>query len=214
MGLRKGSLGYVRFVATGEIPDAFEELYADGLAGHAFHEVDPSSEEDETAGWVTLHDPLLTEFSADSLVRPGAIILLRLRIDTLRVPPLVLKAHVAHEIRRRLKEEQRPKMTRAETQQVQRDVKKQLRRRSLAKMQLVEATWNLGTGEVRVLSTSRKAVGYFVDRFEKSFALVLQPLGPRNLLLLRGVSEDDADKLAMADHAMFHLPQGAATAGA
>ncbi len=212
MGLRKGSLGYVRFVATGEIPEEFERIYTEGLNGHAFREVDPYTDEDETAGWVRGDDPLMAEFEEHELVLPGAIILLRLRIDTLRVPAALLRAHVDHEVKRILKEQDRAKLTRAERQQVTADVKKDLRRRSLPKMQLVDATWNLGTGEVRVLSTSKKSLGHFVDRFEKSFALVLQPLGQRNTLLLRGVDEQLVDQLCMLDPVLFHLPPN--TAGA
>ena len=61
-------------------------------------------------------------------------------------------------------------LSRRELDLLKLEVKKKLRLRSLPRMQLVEAAWQVQTGEVRLFSTSKTVATLFVDRFEKTFA--------------------------------------------
>jgi|GEM_PF-6306533 len=205
MGLSKGSIGYIRLVAMGDIPEQFEEPYTDALLENQFRDLDAQSDEEVVHGWVRLDDPLSTQFKTHELVQTGPVIPLCLRIDTLKVPAATLRAHVKHREKKKLAEFGRPKLTRAEKEQIRTDVRRNLRSLSLPKMQLAEAIWNLGTGELRLISTSKSTVGFFIERFEKTFGLNLNELGPRGLLWMRGFTDDELARLGGVEPERFHL---------
>ena len=179
MGLVTGSIGYLRMCAKGVIPDDYEAVYATAMQSHAFSPIDPLSEQLESCGWVHWDDPLSTDFSSGPRLLFGDVLLMRARIDTLKVPATTLKAFVEHRIRQICHDQQRAKLTRNERSQVVDDTKRQLRRESLPKMTLVQAQWSMSTGEIRLFATSNRTVALFLDLFEKTFALKLDGMGPR-----------------------------------
>lgn len=205
MGLAKGGIGYVRLLVKGVIPEDFEEVYGEALQGHAFLAIDPSSEQQEAVGWVRWDDALDTEFPNGPDVLSDDIVLLRMRVDTLKVPTVTLKAHVEHRIRHLRQQQGRGKLTRAERQQVTSEVKRGLRHDSLPKMGLTEAQWTMSTGEVRLFGTSKRTLALFIDLFEKTFALKLDGMGPRNLLMMRGMDDDDLERLEHTEPDQLHL---------
>lgn len=206
MGLLNGSASYCRFVTIGELPEEeLEQRWVDALEANAFREIQPHSEEEMSAGWVRFDDPFESEWNPAEVVSADGVILLRMRIDTLKIPAVTFKAYLAAAEKARLKKLQREKFTRAEKDQIKAEVKKDLRVRSLAKMQLIEAAWNMGTGELRLFSTSKTVAGTFVELFEKTFSLSLRPVGPITLLWLRGMSDEDLEKLELVESERFHL---------
>ena len=205
MGLAKGGIGYLRLFAKGVMPDDFEEAYTNALLAHAFLPIDPMSEQQESCGWVNWYDALLSEFENGPKMLEGDVMLLRMRVDTLKVPTTTLKAHVEHRARSLCKAQNRPKLTRNERQMVATEVQRGLRQDSLAKMSLVEAVWSMSTGEIRLLSTSKRTVALFIDLFEKTFALKLDVMGPRNLLMMRGMTDEDLGMLEVTEPDQLHL---------
>lgn len=206
MGLLNGSASYCRFIALGEmVEENFEQSWVEALEANGFREIQPHSEEEVSAGWVRFDDAFETSWEPHELVGAGDVVLLRMRIDTLRIPALTLKAHLISTQKSRLKQLQRDKFTKSEKDQIKLEVKKELRVRSLAKMQLIEAAWNISSGELRLFSTSRTVASTFVEVFEKTFSLQLQWVGPAKLLWLRGMSEEDLERLEMIDSERFHL---------
>lgn len=208
MGLLTGGVNYIRFRAIGDVPDALGEVYADALAGHAFREIDPYGEEERSLGWVRFDDPFVSEWAAHEIDGEDGRVVLRLRLDTLKVPEVMLKAYTVAVERDRLRAAGREKLTRAEKDQVKSEVRKDLRRRSLAKMALYDIVWNLGSGEVRLFATSKTVAGLFVEAFEKTFALKLQQLSPAVVLWMRGMVDEELDQLAMLEPERFHLQAG------
>ncbi len=206
MGVLKGSLSYTRFVTIGELPeDDLEGAWIQCLESHAFREIQPHSEEEVSAGWVRFEDPFRSEWEPGELITSGGVVVLTMRIDTLKIPALTLRAYTNAAEKERLQQLQREKLTRAERDTVKVEVRKQLRTRSLARMQLIEAAWNVSSGELRLMSTSSSVVSLFVELFEKSFALQLRQVGPLTLLWLRGVEEEDLDRLELLEPERFHL---------
>lgn len=205
MGLLNGAVGYIRFVTIGDVPDSLGEAYAEALAGHAFREIDPLGEEERTLGWVRFDDPFSSEWAPAEIGGDDGRMVLRLRVDTLKVPGVMLKAYTVATERDRMRAAGRDKLTRAEKDQIKSDVRKDLRRRSLAKMAFFESVWNLGSGEVRLFATSRSVAGLFVEIFEKTFALKLQQLSPAVVLWMRGMVDEELDALAGLEPERFHL---------
>ncbi len=205
MALLGGPMSYLRFVALGELPEEFESTWAKALGDDAFEDIDPGGDAQRSFGWVAFDDALSGQFEAAGLIGRGGIILLRMRVDTLRVPAATLKAHVEHAIAELLETRDGARLSRAERAMVTLDVRKQLRRRSLPKMQLIEANWNIGTGELRVLTTSKTVAALFVDLFERTFSLTLRIVGPKTVLWLRGVEDEEIEALEALEPAALHL---------
>ncbi len=208
MGILTGNVGYLRFVVIGELPDELGEAYADALQGHAFAEIDPAGDEERAVGWVRFDDPFASEWAPAELGAADGRVLLRLRVDGLKVPGLMLKAYQQVAERNRLRQAGRDKLTRAEKDQIKLEVKKDLRGRSLPRMALHDVVWNLSSGEVRLFATSKAVAGLFVEIFEKTFAVQLRMLSPLTVLWNRGVSDEDLEKLAATEPERFHLDAG------
>ncbi len=204
MGILSGPVSYLRFVVPSPT-DGFEEAFCEALAQHAFHEIDPTSDVERAAGWVQFDDVFASEFEAKSLVDPSGHLFLKLRVDTLKVPAGTLKAYVDREARDRCRELQRDKLAKRELDVLKLEMKMRLRKRSLPRMQLLEVVWNIGTGELRLMSTSKGAATLFTDIFEKTFGLQIRPVGLLTVLWLRGMSEPEIDALAALEPERLHL---------
>lgn len=204
MGIVAGTVSYLRFV-SGDLPEAFEVRYCDALNNHAFHEIDAHSDVEVQRGWVRFDDAFEANFEPPTLIDGAGHMLLRLRIDTLRIPNTTLKAWCVREERERCVKLAREKLSKKERDQLKLEVKKKLRLRSLPKMQLVEIDWNVATGEVRLAATSKAIAAQFIDAFEKTFEIKLDPVGLLRLLSLRGMKEDEIDALARLEPERFHL---------
>ena len=205
MGILSGSISYLRFVALGDLPDQPEPAWCPALSERGFNEIDPTGDLEESTGWVRFDDAFEATWTPGELIGPGGIVLLRMRVDTLKIPAATLKAHVARAERQRCASLAVDKLTRAERDMVKAEMRKELRRRSLPRMQLVECAWNLGTGELRLATTGRRLAGLFVDIFEKTFALNLRLVGPQTVLWLRGFEGEELDALGALEPENFHL---------
>lgn len=210
MGLANGTLSYLRFVAQGDMPEQWEEAWCEALQANGFHEIDPSSEVEQSCGWVRFDDAFEANWVPADLLGAGGLVLLRMRVDTLKVPAATLKAHLERAISHRCKTLGIDKLTRNEIEMLKLEVKKELRRRSLPRMQLVELAWNVGSGELRLMTTSRGTATHFVDLFEKTFRMELRVIGPRSVLWLRGMQAEALDALGALEPERFHLGVGGA----
>ena len=204
MGIVAGTVSYLRFV-SGDLPEQFEVRFCDALNNHAFHEIDAHSDVEVQRGWVRFDDAFEANFEPPTLVDGGGHMLFRLRIDTLRIPNTTLKAWTTREDRERCVKLNRDKLSKKERDQLKLEVKKKLRLRSLPNMKLVEVDWNVATGEVRLAATSKAVAAHFIDAFEKTFEIKLEPVGLLKVLWLRGLKDDEVDALARLEPERFHL---------
>lgn len=204
MAIASGTASYLRFSAE-PVPDQFEQRFCEALYNHRFTEIDPRSEVEKNHGWVRFDDAFSAEFDPATLVLPSGQMLFRMRVDTLKIPASTLKAYVDQAGRQRAQRDGRDKLGRKEMDALKLEVKKQLRVRSLPKLQLVEAAWNVQTGEVRLFSTSKGTATLFVDHFEKTFERKLQFVGLLEILHLRGMATEDVGALALLEPERFHL---------
>lgn len=204
MALVSGSASYLRFL-VGPPPEGFERFAAEQLAALAFREIDPRSDAEKSSGWVQFEDAFSGEFDPATLISSSGYLLFRLRIDTLKIPGATLKAYVDEAARARCMQQGREKLARKELDVLKLEIKKQLRLRSLPRLQLVEIAWNIQTGELRLMSTSRALADQFVELFEKTFQTTLKPIGLRSVLWVRGFTDAEVDSLAMLEPERFHL---------
>lgn len=204
MAIVSGNISYLRFISD-DLPEYFEAKFCDALNNHAFREIDAHSDVEVQRGWVRFDDAFDANFDPRTLVDASGHLMFRLRIDTLRIPNTTLKAWCTREERERATREGRDKLSKKERDQLKLEVKKKLRLRSLPKMQLVEVDWNITTGELRLAATSKAIATQFVDAFEKTFELKLNPVGLLSILMIRGFKQEEVEQLARLEAERFHL---------
>ena len=100
MSLLNGTLSLRRFLVLGPAPE--EQQLHDALSQDRFRPFEDGLEE-ERLGWCDWRNPLLAE-PDPNWVSQDRFAVFGLRIDTRRVPPLLLKSHVDLRIQQVMKE--------------------------------------------------------------------------------------------------------------
>lgn len=209
MGLVSGRVSYRRYRVS-KVPApregmSFEADLCDRLMHNGFREIEPSSDVETSAGWVRIDDGCVSDFSPkDEPLRSAALLVVRLRIDTLRVPNGTLKAFVESAARARCRQQQRERLSGKEKTQLTLETKKDLRKRSLPKLQLVEMAWDLSSGQVRLFTTSNRVAEVFEELFGKTFEAELSPIGLLNQLEQQNLSAEELAGLSLLAPERFH----------
>ncbi len=177
MGLLSASTSVVRFVAAK--PARVErDAIARAVTKHAFRESEPGVGDARQAwGWVTIHDPLLVEFSAADLFFHHYLVL-GFRYDKRLVPPKLLMLE-----RRRLENERKVergvgKLGAAERREIKDEITQRLVARALPTPRLFDVVWNLEAGRVYFSGKLRAAREAFGDCFRRTFGVTPVPLIP------------------------------------
>lgn len=179
MGLAQGGFSLKRYLVLGPVPS--EEELAEGLEGHAFRPFQDGLEE-ERAGWCDWRNPLITPPEKD-WASQERFALFGLRIDSRRVPPALLKAHVDLRLRQLMAEKDLAFIGKEARISLQDEVKAELLQKVLPALKVVDVAWDLKGGVLWTTATSGRSQGALLDLFMKSFGCELQPLAP---LLLAG----------------------------
>jgi len=179
MGLLQGTLTLRRFLALGPVPNA-DDLCA-GLDQGRYRPFEDGMEE-ERYGWADWRNPLVTPPEPDYIFQDRFAVF-ALRIDTRKVPPMLLKAHTDLRIQNLLKEKDLAFVGREARISLQDEVKAELLRKVLPTPRIVEAAWDLKGGVIWTTAGSSKAQSHLTSLCMKSFGIELQPLAP---LLLAG----------------------------
>jgi hypothetical protein len=202
MGLVSGPVSYRRY-RVDKVPAPHDGLspeaaLCDRLLNHGFRDIEPSSDVETTAGWVRIDDACASDFSPeDEPLRSAALLVVRLRIDT-------LKAFVESAARARCRQQQRERLSGKEKTQLTLEIKKDLRKRSLPKVQLVEVAWDLSSGQVRLFTTSNRVAEVFEELFGKTFEAELRPLGLVSQLEQQSLSAEELASLSLLEPERFH----------
>jgi DNA recombination-dependent growth factor C len=179
MSLLQGNLSLRRYLVLGPVPD--EKLLLEGLSQDRFRPFEDGLEE-ERLGWCDWRNPLLAE-PDPNWVSQDRFAVFGLRIDTRRVPPLLLKSHVDLRIQQVMKEKDLAFVGKEARVSLQDEVKEELLRKVLPTPKVAEVAWDLKGGVLWSTAGSGKTQGALVGLFMKSFGCELQPLAP---LLLAG----------------------------
>lgn len=172
-----GSISYARFAVLGEPPSG--RALQDALRAGAFRPLNPEAGEDSSEGWVELNNPDAVDFSPEHVLFDG-VLLVRHRVDALKVPAPLLKRKLEAWARAYALEHERPP-PRAVKKEQKALILQQLRRQAFPQTKTIDLSWRLDTGALSVWSTARRQVDAVIARFEDSFGLHLQPLGPEAL---------------------------------
>lgn len=179
MSLLQGTVSLKRYLALGPVPE-LEDLL-EGLAAAAFRPFLDGTEEVRT-GWVDWRNPLIVPCEREWVMQ-DRYALFALRMDTRKVPAVLLKAHLDLRLRALQHEKDLAFVGREARAALQDEVREELLKQVLPVPKVMEVAWDLKGGLVWTTTTSSSAQSALMELFHTSFGIELQPLAP---LLLAG----------------------------
>ena len=214
MGLLGGSVSYTRFYVRGDAPSGnFRSRFEKAVAHDAFRPLAAEEEEDERVGWCSIRDPFVIELGRDDFLFADHVHL-GLRIDRWRVPRNLFKAHYAIAERELMDTQGIHRLSRSQKEDLQVFVMRRLRKQTIPAMRHVELSWELGTGLVRIGSTSKPVLAHAVIQFEKTFKLQVAEHGVLTGMERAGFDEARLTKLVALQPARLHAEDEPAKRGA
>lgn len=182
MSFLKTTTSFTRFRIADPVPSTLWNEIPDRLRKNSFKDIDEAPEE-RSFGWVAFEDFLDTAFSRYP-VEKGHYLTFTLRLDTRRVPPAVIKKHLAVALRdeeAHMREQGRKFVSRERKKELKEQVMLRLRMRFLPIPAEFQVIWNTASSMVYFASTQAKMLDLFDEIFVRTFDLHLIPLTPYEL---------------------------------
>ena len=185
LGFMSASAGMTRYrIVEDDIPSSLWHEVEDRLKRNAFRDIDGNAEE-RSFGWVSFDNMLDPEFA---LCPPekGPYLTFTLRLDTRRIPPAVLKKHVAvamNQAMQAMREQGKKFLTKEQKAEIRDQVELRLRARTLPIPACFDVIWDTNRQRVYIASTQSKLTELFEELFTHTFGLHLEPLTPYFLAL-------------------------------
>jgi recombination associated protein RdgC len=205
VGALRGSIGYAKFHVRGELPENFPDKFAKAVRLRAFRPLVPSDEDEQRAGWCSIHHPFDLDLD-HAKIYANEYLNLGLRIDRWRIPSAVLKAHLADAEAARLEQTGQKRLSKTQRDEVRTMVVRKLREQFMPAMRTIDLSWNLNTGVVRFFSHSTAVHDALTEVFETTFkplSLVIDGVYVRAENLKMPPAALDA--LAQLDPTPFHF---------
>ena len=182
MGILNGAVRFRRYQVRGEIPVGFKDEFEEAIRKFGFQDFAADDEREQVVGWAPVDDWFAADLPLDRWLVQNSICL-ALRIDTKRLPAQYLRYQC-----RQLEGEWRVKsgrenLSRAEREEVQTIIRRQLLQRALPAVQGIDLYWDMERAEVWFWSTGDTVNETFCTLFEKTFRVKLRPLFPYALAL-------------------------------
>ncbi len=204
MGALKGNISYTRFFAQGDTPEDFQERWMKRIQLRAFKPLTLEDDALDRIGWCSIEHPFDLELEYEKVFFNNYVNL-GLRIDRWVIPGPLFKAQFAEAEKVYLQKRGREKLSRAEKEELKMAVSKKLRKQLVPAMQVVDVSWNMESGIVRVFSGSQKTLGAFEEIFEKSFELKVVPESPYTTAERRGLSPRESQVMDRLEPSPFTL---------
>jgi len=170
MGALTGAITIRRYAVRGDVPTT--ERILKGIRAHVQVPIDPEGDLEKAIGWADIADPSDTDLSASKVFRDDLVVL-GLRVDTLKPPTPVVQRLVSEQMK---KLDHRP--TRADKCQIKDEVIKSLRKRYYPTIKSVDVVWDVHAKSVLFWTHSKQLNEWLEQMFNRSFGLDLIPLGP------------------------------------
>lgn len=171
MGLLSASASFVRYSVSGDTPENFWDFAAERIRMFSFKDIDDSFEE-QSIGWVSIHNMFDSEFSYASYAA-GDYIVLSLRFDERKASSAALKKFAAKEEERIKKEKQVPRLSRGHRQEIRENMRLMLLKKAVPIPSVYDMAWNLADGTVLFFSTNLKAQELLEHFFKETFGMQL-----------------------------------------
>jgi recombination associated protein RdgC len=182
MAILTGTLTVRRYRVAGEVPEGFRDAYQEALQSYAFRETHDEGRIDEIAGWVEIQNLLDTSFSDINRWLYDRYLVFALRIDKKTLPPKLFKAHLEKREAAWCAEHDRPRCPAAVRKELKEKLQFEMLQRTLPRVSLYEACWNVVDGRVLFHNLSDAVNDRFRKLFFQTFGLKLFPEEPLDLL--------------------------------
>jgi DNA recombination-dependent growth factor C len=202
VGAISGTLSYKLFYVQGEIPKDWKDRFVQSVAQHAFEELSPESDEEESTGWVVIDRPLHVDFDLHSMLF-NHFINLSLRQDRYAVPSGLLNAHFGEAVREYMVENNKNKLSKFEKDDIKEMVKRRLKEKQFPRMRITDMSWDMRTGRVRFWGHSNKTCELFQGFFEDTSGLKILPANPYINAVESGLEPEEVEALQMVEPSNF-----------
>jgi hypothetical protein len=182
MSFTKSSTSFTRYRILDPVPASLWGEIPDRLRRFSFQDIDDLPEE-RSSGWTSFDDILDTLWQSRPPER-GLYLALSLRLDTRRVPPAVIKKHLALALRQEetaVRDAGKKFISRERRKELREQVVLRLRRRFLPIPAQFEVVWNTSSSRLYFTSVQPKMRDLFEELFVRTFDLHVAPLTPYEL---------------------------------
>jgi DNA recombination-dependent growth factor C len=152
------------------------------IVRYGFRELDEHSDEERSAGWVNILDPLDHVFRGEEFFKEGYIAL-SMRVDVRRVPAKALAQHGLAEERAIKERENVPFLPKSRRKEIREQVRWRLLKRAIPRSDTYDMVWDLSVGAVTFAGLNAAVIETFEELFQKTFRLPLVQLFPYQLAL-------------------------------
>lgn len=182
MSFLNNACSFTRFKIMDQVPKELWEQLNYKLIQFAFKDIDNTSEE-QSFGWVCFDDMLDSQWQT-APPQKGGYIVFSLRLDTRRIPPAVIKKHLALALRAdlaKLKEQGKTYLNRERKKEIKEQVILHLRTKFLPIPAEFNVIWETTDNIIWFASTQGRMIDLFTNYFTQTFDLHIEPLMPYNL---------------------------------
>ncbi|NUN14668.1 MAG: recombination-associated protein RdgC [Myxococcales bacterium] len=202
MGVFAGSITYRRYRVVGDLPEDYRNRFFEAIQKRIFREIDISSDEERTFGWVGVGDVLDLDLTMEKIFF-GSNILLTLRTDTLKVPGAALKLVLRQAEKEFMTDTKKERLSKQDKEEIKEHVIKTLRKRLLPSVKGIDMVWDVSTATVRFWSHNKTMGDLFTEVFFDTFGLRLVPRTPYTAMADVGLSDEMSDRALKLDPADF-----------
>jgi len=203
LSILSASLGLTRYRIIEEVPNELLQQVPEKLQQFCMVDIDGTADE-RSFGW-TNFDDMLDMGWTQSPPEKGEFFTFKLRLDTRRIPPAVLKKHFTVALNKELaqaKEQGKTFISRDRKREIKEQVTLRLRARSLPIPAVFDVIWNPSQNRVYLDTTNSKVQALFEDHFKITFDLSLEPLTPF-FMAMDILGEEAAPRLENLDPTVF-----------
>lgn len=204
MGFAGASCTFTRYRIVERIPADFRLQIPERLRRRAFQDIDAFPDQERAWGWTSFDDMLDTEWNG-APPEKGAYLTFALRLETRRIPPSVIKKHLAVALRaekQRIAEQGKNFISRERKKEIKEQLLLRLNKHFLPVPSLFDVIWATDSDMLFFASTQRKLLDLFEEYFTQSFELSLEQLTPYGLAATI-LNEHELDAVALLEATNF-----------
>lgn len=205
MGVFAGPINYTTFYVAAGVERDYRTIFLEKIGQNRFTDINVDLDEEEARGWVTIENPLVTDFDTNSVFW-GEEVLLTLRHDVIKLSPTSVQIMLRRECESHREKLGKEKLSKTEIEEIKDHLLKTLRRKALPSIKTYDMAWNVEKGLVRFWSTSKKVNEAFVDLFQETFGVQPNEKNPYSELERLDFDEGRLDAICETEPAALAAP--------
>ena len=202
MGLIFGSGNFTRFMVDENPPDDYLEVFPKKIERFAFHQLDESSDDERSTGWVNILDMFDSGFDGMDYFKDPCIAL-SWRVDSRKVPSNALMQYCREAEEKIKASEELEQLPKKRRQEIKESVRIKLLKRAIPRSNTYDMIWNLQSGMVYFGATSNKLCDEFAEYFYMTFGIPLKTVFP--YAVASWVLETDEKDPALLDGLQYSI---------